>query len=154
MYLYRMWQQSDLPWLEQRAAAAAWEGMSHAERASVPPAQLAVRAAQQVRETLSSPAGTAVIVTRAMRPVGFLLGMIAPDSSTGEQNGHLLTVWVDPAHRRQGLARHLQTQMEEMLARAGVRKVKLWTGLHNQAFVGLAQQMGYKPEGLIGMKQL
>lgn len=154
MYFYRMCHQGDLPWLAQAATAAAWESLAPEERTAVHPAYVADKARQQIWETISSPQGVTVMLTRGFRPVGFSTCMVAPDATTGEPNGHLTMVWVDPAHRRQGLGKGLQSVTEELVSRTGVRKMKLWTGLHNQRFVNMAQRMGYKPEGLIGMKQL
>lgn len=154
MYGYRLWHQSDLPFMAHAASNGAWESLSAEERSVTNPMEVAQLATQQLREVLGSGSGTALLATYGHQPVGYLLAALAPDSSTDELNGHVMMIWVTPAHRRRGLARHLQAVAEGLFERAGVRKAKVWTGLHNQPAVRLAQQMGYQPEGLIGMKAL
>jgi len=51
---------------------------------------------------------------------------------------------VDPAHRRQGLARTLLTQAERDAAQAGLHGVSLDTGLQNDAARALYEAAGYE----------
>lgn len=155
MYTFRMVQPWDRPWLEQAAVSAAWESLSADERAGAAPGTVAHLAQQQLHSVLGGDPGAFGIVAQVGTvPVGFVLAMAGPDTSTGEVHGHLLSVWVAPQHRRRGLARQLREGAELLFGQLGLRKVKLWTGLHNQAAVRLAQGAGYVPEGLIGMKKL
>lgn len=153
MISYRTWQTGDLPWLTQAAIAASWEGLTPEERAEVDPQFVQASAAGQLREVLSGPLGNAVIAERDGRPIGFSLGAMAPDTSTGEANGLLLSFWVDPAHRRQGVAKGLLQVMEALFGCAGVQKVKIWTPLANEAVVRLGETTGFVPEGVINRKQ-
>lgn len=154
MYWFRFWQQPDLPFLTQAAAAAAWESMALEERQAVTPDQVSQIAADQVAGVLPSPWGLGIVALYGNQPVGFVLGAVTPDSSTDEPTAHVLTVWVTPAHRRRGLARQLLRHAESVFAGQGLRKVKVWSGVHNPAAMQLARTHGYEPEGLIGMKAL
>ena len=154
MYWFRFWQQPDLPFMTQAAAAGTWESMTLEERQAVEPAQVAQIAAGQVTEVLRAPWGLGIVALYGHQPVGFALGAVTPDASTDEPTAHILTIWVAPAHRRRGVARRLLTHAESIFARQGLRKVKVWSGLHNPAAMQLARSHGSEPEGLIGMKAL
>jgi ribosomal protein S18 acetylase RimI-like enzyme len=155
MYWYRMWHHQDLPWLDQAAARAAWESLSDEERQGAAWATVAQSAIGQVQQAIGMPGwGLGIIAFQNNRPVGFVAGSLGPDTTTDEIHGHIVALWVEPEHRRRGLGRYLRSLAEEHFARTGVRKVKIWTGLHNQPFVALAKAGGYEPEGLIGMKDL
>lgn len=154
MYQIRTWQPADLPWLQWAAANATWESLSAEERAGVAPADVARTAAGQQVEALQASDSLTLVVQAANQPVGYATAVISPDSTTGEMNGLLVAVWVAPEHRRRGLGRTLQQLAEVWMANQGIRKAKLWTGLHNQAFHRMAVSCGYRPEGLIGMKAL
>ncbi len=54
-------------------------------------------------------------------------------------------VYVEPAFRRRGLARHLMAVLEESAARAGHRRVVLNTGLEQPEAVALYDSLGYRP---------
>lgn len=154
MYQYRFWQRSDIPWLEQAAAAGAWELLDEEERRGMHPAALAARTQMQVRQALSTP-GTAVLVaTMGPSPVGYAVAAVAPDSTTEEPTGLLVDLWVHPAHRRRGVATALQNAVEQMAAQTGTRRMKLWTRWRNQPVVEMAQKRGYRPLGLIGLKEI
>jgi ribosomal protein S18 acetylase RimI-like enzyme len=153
MYQIRWWQQPDLPWLHQAAAAGAWESLSDEERAGTPAPVVAELAQQQMMSVLGSGWGSALVAQApGGRPVGFLLMTLGPDASTEETHGMVLSVWVAPEHRRRGIARSLQSTAEQVFGQMGMRKVKVWSGVHNQAALNLAVKNGYVPEGLIGMK--
>lgn len=154
MYRYRTWELGDEAWLDTAAVLAAWESLSDEERAFAHPAGVAEQARTEWRETLGSPWGTAYLALYGQQPVGFILAALSRDGTTGEANGNLLSLWVMPAHRHRGVARQLWQLAESACVQAGLRKVKIWTGIHNKGAVRLALSGGYKPEGLIGMKEL
>ncbi|HLO03202.1 MAG TPA: GNAT family N-acetyltransferase [Symbiobacteriaceae bacterium] len=153
MITFRTWQREDLPWLAQAATVASWEGLTPAEQAEVDPNFLQESAVEQLRDVLGGPTGNAVIAETDGRPVGFALGALAPDTSTGEPNGLILSLWVDPARRRQGVAKGLLQVTEALFGCCDVRKVKLWTPLSNEAVVRLGETTGYVREGVINRKQ-
>lgn len=154
VYAIRRGIPADLPWLELASAQAAWESLSERERQTAAPQAVAQIAIGGLRSLLALPGTIALVAHLEGRPVGFLLANVSPDGTTGEANGLLVDLWVAPAHRRRGLAKQLQAVAEEIFRQMGIRKAKLWTGLHNQAAVQLAQKSGYQPEGLIGGKAI
>lgn len=154
MYTYRMWQPMDYPWLVRATVEASWESLSPEEQRSSTPQTVTYVAQMMLHSVLATPRGFAILAEADGAPVGFVLGAIGPDGTTSELHGHLVVVWVASAHRRKGVATHLQSLAEGIFRQAGVRKMKIWIGLHNQAFVALAKKTGYQPEGLIGRKAL
>jgi len=154
VYQFRIWQQTDLHWLNQAAAASAWEALSPEERAMANPQVVTEGAVERLSGALFHSHGTAIVATVGLLPVGFAAVVIGPDGTTGEMLGHILDLWVVPLHRRQGLGRAMHDKAEELLAAEGVLKIKTWTGLHNLPALRLATQAGYQPEGLIGDKGL
>lgn len=154
MVTVRSWRQDDVPWLYRAAAVCAWEALHPEERAQASPADVAMRAWTRASQMAGTPMGTLLVAEVAGTPVAYAAGGVGPDASTGEPMGHILDIWVDPALRRRGLARRLHAALEAWFAAQGVRKVKLWTGLHNTAALASARANGYRPEGLIGRKRL
>lgn len=154
MFAIRPVSLADIIWLEPAAVQAAWESLSEQERLRTVPAVVAHTTVSQLRTMLLQPETMVLVAQAGAWPIGFIVGAVAPDGATGEPNGLLVVVWVAPAFRRQGVARRLQAAMEEVFRRAGVRKAKLWTGLHNQAAVRLAEGAGYRTEGLLGRKEI
>jgi ribosomal protein S18 acetylase RimI-like enzyme len=154
MYLYRAGQAPDLPWLDQAVAAGAWESLSPEQRLAIPPALAARQGQTQLRQVLASPESALLIAQAGRWPVGYMLLAIAPDSSTEEPTSHLIDLWVHPQHRRRGVGTALLQLGERWSAARGLRKLKLWSGLHNQPVVFFAQKNGFDPAGLIGVKDL
>jgi GNAT superfamily N-acetyltransferase len=153
MITYRSWQAGDFPWLTRAATAANWEGLTAEEQGEVDPAGLQQMSLDQLQEVLGNGTGNAVIAEEDGRPIGFALGVVAPDTSTGDSNGLLLNLWVDPSRRRQGVARGLLQVTEALFRCCGVHKAKLWTPLQNQAVVRLGERCGYVREGVINRKE-
>lgn len=154
MYQYRYGSPADLPWLDQAVAIGALESLSPEQRLAMPPAMAVGQNQAQLRQVLASPGSLLLIAQAGRQPVGYLLLGIAPDSSTEEPTAHLIDLWVDPPHRRRGVATALLHLGERWTAAQGLRKVKLWTGLHHQPVVAFVQKRGFAPAGLIGVKDL
>lgn len=154
MYQYRFGHSNDMPWLDQAVAAGAWESLAAEQRMAMHPTMAARQGQTQLRQVLSVP-GSAVLVAQTGRePIGYVVVAIAPDSSTDEPTGHVIDMWVVPQHRRRGAGTGLLHQAERWVSEQGLRKMKLWSGLHNQAVVAFAQKHGFEPAGLIGVKEL
>lgn len=154
MYQFRPLMAQDLSWLDHAASLGAWESMSPEQRMKVHPLAAAQQAAIQLRQLLSTPGVGGIAALQGPFPVGYVIVGIAPDSSTEEPTGHLLDLWVAPAHRRRGVGSRLLQLVEQWVASLGLRKMKLWSGLHNRPAIAFAQRHGYSPAGLIGVKDL
>jgi len=154
MFQFRPLCAQDLSWLDQAAALGAWETMSPEQRMRVHPVLAAQHAAVQLRQLLATPGVAGVAALQGPYPVGYVLVGVAPDSSTEEPTGHLLDLWVTPLHRRRGVGSQLLRLAEQWAASLGLRKMKLWSGLHNRPAVAFAERHGYSPAGLIGVKDL
>lgn len=154
MFAIRPVSLSDIFWMEPAVAQAAWESLSEQERLTTVPTVVVQGAVSQLRTMLLQPETLVLVAQAGAWPIGLIVGAVAPDGATGEPNGLLVIVWVAPAFRRRGVARRLQEAMEGLFRQAGVRKAKLWTGLHNQAALRLAESAGYQTEGLLGRKQI
>ena len=118
------------------------------------PAWAAQRAAQQCHQVLSAP-GSALLVAQYGAAAGGL-----PAAGDGARRQHrgatalLIDLWVHPAHRRRGVGSTLLAAAEQGAAALGLRKLKLWAGLHQQEALALAHSRGFVPAGLIGVKDL
>lgn len=154
MFAVRGWHQGDMPWLCRAVGLCAWEALHPEERLQADQTDVALRAWERLSQTAGSPMASLLVAEASGVPVAYAAGGVGPDASTGEPTGHITDIWVDPAFRRRGLARRLHAALESWFSAQGVRKVKLWTGLHNTAAVASARANGYRPEGLIGRKRL
>jgi GNAT superfamily N-acetyltransferase len=144
----------DRPVLRAGAVESAWESLSPAERAALRPGVLPHYVESLLQMLAAQPAQSVVLVAElGGESAGHLLAAIAPDSSTGEPQGMLFDLFVPPHLRRRGIGRQLQASGEQILAARGLRKIKMWTGLHNQGAVRMATACGFQPEGLIGLKE-
>lgn len=54
-------------------------------------------------------------------------------------------MWVDPAHRRLGIARRLLAELEATAASAGCRRTVLESGVHQPEALALYRRAGYRP---------
>jgi ribosomal-protein-alanine N-acetyltransferase len=61
----------------------------------------------------------------------------------------LITIDVAESRRRSGVGTALLGQMEQRLARRGVRRVELETATSNEAAVAFWQRHGYRTHGVI-----
>lgn len=154
MYQIRPGYPGDLPWLDEAVGAATWESLAPEQRQKLLPGMAAQQARLQLRQVLSTPWSTLIVAQLLNQPVGYLLAAIAPDGSTEEPTALLLDLWVHPAHRRRRVGSGLLAAAEQWAVSRGVKKMKLWTGLHHRTVVDFAQRVGFSPAGLIGVKDL
>jgi ribosomal protein S18 acetylase RimI-like enzyme len=61
--------------------------------------------------------------------------------------GHLLGMWVDPAHRHRGVARALIDQVARWAGSRGAAELVLWVVDRNSAARRLYQRAGFEPTG-------
>ncbi|WP_394197106.1 GNAT family N-acetyltransferase [Litoreibacter albidus] len=74
-------------------------------------------------------------------PHGFLLGRVVADEA------ELLTLAVDPAARRQGIARHLVETFKSTAAAQGASTAFLEVAADNTAAIALYRATGFEPAG-------
>lgn len=96
---------------------------------------------QDLAELLASPGVHGLLLQLDGRRVGFALCRSAADE------GELLTIAVDPSHRRRGAGRALLKAVIEHLQSSGARKLYLEVGMDNPAARSLYEQAGFQAVG-------
>jgi ribosomal protein S18 acetylase RimI-like enzyme len=72
---------------------------------------------------------------------------IAGVHDEGDGSLQLVSVWVDPAHRRRGLARELTSAALRLAAEQGFESIRLWVTDGNTAALSLYQSFGFTSTG-------
>jgi GNAT superfamily N-acetyltransferase len=150
----RFWQQSDLPGLLQMAAITAWEIMNPSDKAVARPEVVFANAQSSLIQCLASPGGTAVVADEGGRPVGYLLIVLRPDEKTGEMQGYLADIYIQPQYRGKGLAREFHRLGEDYLRRLGIRKATNWVHATNPLGKKSSQEKGFRLWGVMLEKVL
>lgn len=80
-------------------------------------------------------------------------GSIAPADAGVLRPGdaEVKRMWVDPAHRRRGLARRMLAELEATAAAAGCRRTVLETGDRQPEATALYRAVGYRAIGAFGV---
>jgi ribosomal-protein-alanine acetyltransferase len=76
---------------------------------------------------------------------GFVIGRI--DVGRNMSFGHILTVDIEPSHRRRGIAQKLLHEIEAIFKERGVKECRLEVREDNVAASNLYQKLGYKKVG-------
>lgn len=150
----RFWQPRDLPYLLQMAAETAWQITPPADRAATSPEVIRQAAHQNLGGCLSSPGGTAVVAEENGRPVGFLVITLQPNERTGETQGYFADIYVEPAHRRGGVARGMHNLAEAYLQRLGIKSATNWVHAHNEKGQKTGEKFGLRPWGVMMAKTI
>lgn len=87
-------------------------------------------------------------------PVGCLWMGNAIDQVTGDRHFHIFLLYVDPDHRRQGLATQLMRQAEEWARARGDHQLGLQVFQVNTRAIALYQKLGYQVQSLWMLKPL
>jgi len=144
----------DVPFLRTWAPVSAWESLPPEERARTSTLRIQQYAQGVLGKAAMTPhLSTILIADLAGQPVGFALGSAGRDGTTAEWQGHMMDIFVLPPFRRRGIGRALGQALESHFARLGLRKVKMVGMVHNIPALTLAARTGYKPEGLIGLRE-
>lgn len=98
-----------------------------------------------LREFLSAPGSRAWV---AEEEAESLAGLVIVRHMRGDR-GHVITLDVLAARRRQGLGSQLLSTAEAWLHERGVRRVRLETAVSNQAAVQFWQRAGYRVVGTL-----
>jgi ribosomal-protein-alanine acetyltransferase len=76
---------------------------------------------------------------------GFVIGRI--DVGRNMSFGHILTVDIEPSHRRKGIAQKLLHEIEAIFIGRGIKECRLEVREDNVAASNLYQKLGYKKVG-------
>ena len=100
-----------------------------------------------VRFPTDIPAGTPVVINRdhAVSPTPAITSTTV-QAATGE----LKLMYVRPAYRGRGIARHLMAALEELAFQQGYDMICLETGTYLPAAIGLYTSCGYEPIPVYG----
>lgn len=82
-------------------------------------------------------------------PVGCLWLGNAIDQRSGERHAYVLLLFVDPAHRRRGLATQLLAAGQAWALERGDRQITLQVLTDNQPALQLYQKLGYRPTSVL-----
>ena len=80
-------------------------------------------------------------------PVGCVWAGISTDQATHRRVAYIFLLWVDPAHRRQGLGRALMQQVERWGSQQQLAAITLQVYHHNQAALHFYQQAHFAVQG-------
>jgi len=152
--LIRFWQPWDLPHLLRMAAVTAWNITPEDDRQHTTLERVAQAAQMNVLAVLSSPMGTAVVAEEDGRPVGYLLVAIQANDKTGEPQGYMADIYVEPAYRRHGIAKQMHLLAEAYLRQIGIRTITNWVHTHNQNGLAASVRHGFQPWGVMMAKVL
>ena len=112
--------------------------------ASTLEAELAFPAEEWRRRSAGGPASARFIAREGGSGVG-LAAIFAEPATPGRM--HLVSMWVDPRHRRRGVARALVDQALRWAAERQAREVILWVMDQNTAARALYERAGFRPTG-------
>lgn len=87
-------------------------------------------------------------------PLGCLWLGNAIDQVTGDRYTHILLLYVEPAHRRQGIGSALIAYAENWAQKRGDRQVGLQVFCDNHAGLHLYQNLGYRAQSLSMLKPI
>jgi ribosomal protein S18 acetylase RimI-like enzyme len=76
----------------------------------------------------------------------------AVDQVTGERYAHIFMLYVQPAHRRRGLASALLQTAQQWARERGDQQIGLQVFPHNQAALNLYQKNGFQVHALMMLK--
>lgn len=97
-------------------------------------------------EQLKAPAMRFLLAWRDDRAVG--CGALRLDPAAGY--AEIKRMYVDPAHRGQGIASAILARLEDLTRTAGIDLLKLETGTLQQEAVSLYRRLGFTPCGAFG----
>jgi ribosomal protein S18 acetylase RimI-like enzyme len=138
----------------RQAQAADWEALRRlrlAALADAPDAFASTLAAEMAfpdevwrQRAEGGPASANFIAREGGVDIG-LAAIFAEPDAPGRM--HLVSMWVDPRHRRRGVAHGLVDQAVRWAAERQAREVILWVADHNTAARRLYERIGFRPTG-------
>lgn len=115
------------------------------------------RVQQVAQGFVADSTGFALIAEIDGQPVGCAAGRVAAPSVEWAgipEVGHLSLVWVDPVHRRSGVARALTEAAEDLLRTRGVDLVELSFVVGNTEAEQTWRSLGYQPFRVFSSKRI
>lgn len=103
-------------------------------------------AADVVRRALLEGSEIVIVAQEEGEIAGFACGQVCASFCYPRPFGELTELYVDPAHRRKGIATELVGAAEEEMRKRGADCVRLLTGSGNRAARALYERCGYAPE--------
>ncbi|MCF2970881.1 GNAT family N-acetyltransferase [Synechococcus sp. Nb3U1] len=88
-----------------------------------------------------------ILKEETAEPVGCVWVGISTDQATYQRVAYIFLLWVDPAHRRQGLGKALIQQVEQWGSQQQLAAITLQVYHHNQAALSLYQQADFTVQG-------
>ncbi len=79
---------------------------------------------------------------------GTWVGMCAAKRDDGDDLGHLVAMWVDPAYRDRGIGAALIAAAAAWCRQQGIATLHLWVNETNTPAVSLYRRQGFEPTGL------
>jgi GNAT superfamily N-acetyltransferase len=138
----------------RRAGAADWEALRQLRLralaedpdafASTLDAEVALPAEVWHRRAEGGPASATFIARQDGIDIG-LAGVFAEPDPPGRM--HLISMWVDPRHRRQGAARALIDLVVSWAAERRASELVLWVADQNDPARHLYERLGFRPTG-------
>lgn len=107
--------------------------------------RLATAAEQQTDQQTTNPP--------LSKPIAGLWLGNAIDQVTGDRHAHIFMLYVEPAHRRQGIATALLHQAEQWGQQRGDKWLGLQVFSHNQPAIQLYEKLGFTPRAILLQKQ-
>ena len=101
----------------------------------------------ELKYFLFHPAGIALVAVDSSGIAGFAIAEMR--MQRGEPLGHIVTIDVDPAWRRQGIGRMLMRAVTERCREAGVTSLRLEVAVNNDIAIAFYQQIGFHDSGRI-----
>lgn len=92
-------------------------------------------------------------IIRPQPIAGLWLGN-AIDQVTGDRHSHIFMLYVEPAHRRRGIATALMEQAQQWGKQRGDRLIALQVFTHNQGAMKLYEKFGFTSHALVMQKRL
>lgn len=101
----------------------------------------------ELKYFLFHPAGIALVAADGGAIAGFAIAEMRMHH--GEAVGHIVTVDIDPAHRRRGVGRLLMEAMAGRCREAGVARLQLEVAVDNEGAIAFYKELGFSPTGRI-----
>lgn len=78
-----------------------------------------------------------------------LIGLLQRENQSSKHCGYVISMWVKPQFRGQGIAKSLLTKLQNDAPKLGLKKLSLQVTSTKTAAFGLYQDLGFKTVGLL-----